>query len=183
MLFAWHRMLTNGRRDLTSIGNYRTGAEPMQIVSGTLGSPNLHFEAPPSARVHSEMARFVKWFNRTSPNGRDALPALTRAGAAHIYFESIHPFEDGNGRIGRAISDKALAQSAGQPTLTALAGTMLIGRKAYYAARSKLPTRTTISRRGFAGSQRSRSRPRGERRPRLNSCSTRRDFWIGCVTI
>ena len=80
------------------------------------------------------MARFVKWFNRTGPNGRDALPALTRAGMAHIYFESIHPFEDGNGRIGRAISDKALAQSAGQPTLTALAATMLIRRKAYYAA-------------------------------------------------
>jgi Fic family protein len=80
------------------------------------------------------MTRFVKWFNRTAPNGRDPLPALTRAGMAHIYFESIHPFEDGNGRIGRAISDKALAQSVGQPTLTALAATILIRRKAYYAA-------------------------------------------------
>lgn len=134
MLFAWHRMLTNGRRDLTNIGSYRTGTEPMQVVSGSLGSPNVHFEAPSSARVGGEMARFVKWFNRTGPNGRDALPALTRAGMAHIYFESIHPFEDGNGRIGRAISDKALAQSAGQPTLTALSATMLIRRKAYYLA-------------------------------------------------
>ena len=107
MLFAWHRMLTNGRRDLTNIGSYRSGTEPMQVVSGTLGAPNVHFEAPPSARVRNEMARFVKWFNRTGPNGRDALPALSRAGTAHLWFESVHPFEDGNGRIGRAISDKA----------------------------------------------------------------------------
>ncbi len=134
MLFGWNRMLTNGRRDLTNIGSYRTGAEPMQVVSGNLGSPTVHFEAPPSAKVPREMTRFVKWFNRTGPDGRDALPALTRAGIAHIWFESIHPFEDGNGRIGRAISDKALAQSAGRPTLTALAATMLIRRKAYYAA-------------------------------------------------
>jgi Fic family protein len=134
MLFGWHRMVTNGRRDLANIGSYRTGAEPMQVVSGSLGSPNVHFEAPPSSRVRGEMARFMEWFNRTGPDGRDALPALTRAGIAHIWFESIHPFEDGNGRIGRAISDKALAQSAGQPTLTALAATILIRRKAYYAA-------------------------------------------------
>jgi Fic family protein len=60
------------------------------------------------------------------------LPALTRAGIAHLYFESIHPFEDGNGRIGRAISEKALAQSVGQTTLTALAATILVRRKAYY---------------------------------------------------
>ena len=62
------------------------------------------------------------------------LPALTRAGVAHLYFESIHPFEDGNGRIGRAISEKALAQCLQRPTLTALAATILIHRKAYYAA-------------------------------------------------
>ena len=62
------------------------------------------------------------------------MPALTRAGIAHLYFESVHPFEDGNGRIGRAIAEKALAQGFGQPTLTALAATILLRRKAYYAA-------------------------------------------------
>ena len=76
----------------------------------------------------------MDWFNRTAPGGADALPALTRAGIAHLYFESIHPFEDGNGRIGRAISEKALAQSLGHPTLTALAATILLKRKAYYDA-------------------------------------------------
>jgi len=106
----------------------------MQVVSGALDSSKVHFEAPPSSKVPKEMARFVKWFNRTAPTGSDPLPALTRAGIAHMYFESIHPFEDGNGRIGRAISEKALAQSVGQPTLTAVASTILIRRKSYYAA-------------------------------------------------
>jgi len=80
------------------------------------------------------MTRFVDWFNHTAPTGTEHLPALTRAGIAHLYFESIHPFEDGNGRIGRAIAEKALAQGFGQPTLTALAATILLRRKAYYAA-------------------------------------------------
>ncbi|HXC25343.1 MAG TPA: Fic family protein [Gemmatimonadaceae bacterium] len=132
LLFGWHTMLTNGRRDLKNIGRYRTDEEPMQVVSGSLHAPKVHFEAPPSARVPKEMARFVKWFNRTAPGGTDPLPTLTRAGIAHLYFESIHPFEDGNGRIGRAIAEKALAQSVGEPTLTALAATILIRRKAYY---------------------------------------------------
>jgi len=134
MLFGWHTMLTNGRHDLKNLGRYRTGTEPMQVVSGALDSSKVHFEAPPSSKVPKEMARFVKWFNRTAPTGSDPLPALTRAGIAHMYFESIHPFEDGNGRIGRAISEKALAQSVGQPTLTAVASTILIRRKSYYAA-------------------------------------------------
>jgi len=104
------------------------------VVSGSLHAPKVHFEALPSSKVRKEMTRFVKWFNRTSPNGSDPLPALTRAGIAHLYFESIHPFEDGNGRLGRAISEKALAQSVGHPTLTALAATILIRRKSYYEA-------------------------------------------------
>lgn len=133
-LFAWHGMLTSGRRDLKNIGRFRTDPDPMQVVSGPSYSPKVHFEAPPSGRVPKEMTRFIQWFNRTAPSGREPLPALTRAGIAHIYFESIHPFEDGNGRIGRAISEKTLAQSAGHPTLTALAATILIRRKAYYAA-------------------------------------------------
>src|SRR5260370_40194864 len=80
------------------------------------------------------MTRLVDWFNRIAPTGTEHLPALTRAGIAHLYFESIHPFEDGNGRIGRAIVEKALAQGFGQPTLTALEATILLRRKAYYAA-------------------------------------------------
>jgi Fic family protein len=67
MLFAWHRMLTASRRDLKDIGAYRRYAEPMQIISGPLHAPHVHFEAPPSAGIPSEMAYFIDWFNRTGP--------------------------------------------------------------------------------------------------------------------
>lgn len=134
MLFDWHRMLMSGRRDVTDLGRYRTTAEPMQVVSGRIGFPRIHFEAPPSNKVPAEMSRFIDWFNRSAPNGAEPLPALTRAGAAHLYFESIHPFEDGNGRIGRALAEKSLAQNLGQPSLIALAATILARRARYYAA-------------------------------------------------
>lgn len=133
-LFAWHQMVMSGRADLRDMGRYRTHAEPMQVVSGRMGRPKVHFEAPPSRRVPLEMSRFIKWFNRTTPGGSEPLPALTRAGAAHLYFESIHPFEDGNGRIGRAVAEKALAQGLGRPSLTALAATILARRSNYYDA-------------------------------------------------
>lgn len=132
MLCMWHQMLMNGRRDLRDIGRYRTHTEPMQVVSGKAFDPTVHFEAPPSAQVPDEMASFLEWFSRTKPSGSEPLPALTRAGTAHLYFESIHPFEDGNGRIGRAISEKALAENLGRPTLTSLAATILVRRRSYY---------------------------------------------------
>jgi Fic family protein len=134
MLFSWHRVLFKDRGGLKDVGRYRTGHDAMEVVSGPIHAPRVHFEAPPSSRVPEEMARFVAWFNHTAPADNESLPALTRAGIAHLYFESIHPFEDGNGRIGRAIAEKALAQNFGQPTLIALAATILSRRKAYYAA-------------------------------------------------
>jgi Fic/DOC family len=106
MLFRWHRMAMSGSRNLRDVGRYRTGTEPMQVVSGSIHEPKVHFEAPSSSRVPSEMARFISWFSRTAPGREEPPPALTRAGIAHLYFESIHPFEDGNGRIGRAILDE-----------------------------------------------------------------------------
>ena len=134
MLLGWHRMLMSDQRELTDIGRYRRGTEPMQVISGPAGSPRVHFEAPPSPQVPSEMKQFIVWFNHTAPGRAGGLPAITRAGCAHLYFESIHPFEDGNGRIGRAIAEKSLGQSLGQPTLIALAATILARRTSYYAA-------------------------------------------------
>ncbi|AEG50404.1 filamentation induced by cAMP protein Fic [Sphingobium chlorophenolicum L-1] len=133
LLFNWHKMLMNGRHDLADIGAYRTHADPMQIVSGALHAPRVHFEAPPSDRVQEEMAPFIAWFNDSSPQGNSPMPAITRAAIAHLWFETIHPFEDGNGRLGRAIAEKALAQSLEGPTLTALASTINRHRKAYYS--------------------------------------------------
>lgn len=129
VLFRWHGMLTNGRRDLRDIGQYRTHTEPMQIISNRLDAPKIHYEAPPSKIIKREMTAFLNWFNKGTE-----LSALARSGIAHLYFESIHPFEDGNGRIGRAVSEKALSQSLSRPTLIALSRTIEANKKEYYAA-------------------------------------------------
>lgn len=132
MLHQWHAMLMNGRRDLTDVGRYRAHADPMQIVSGSLHAPKVHFEVPPSEAVPAEMAAFIRWFNDSSPDGPSPVSVLARAGIAHLWFETIHPFEDGNGRLGRAVSEKALAQWLDAPAITALAETIQRHRSDYY---------------------------------------------------
>ena len=144
-LCRWHELVTAGRRDLADVGRYRRSAEPMQVVSGAIGRPRVHFEAPPASRVPEEMRRFVRWFNETGTRGRDPLPAVTRAGVAHIYFESIHPFEDGNGRVGRAVSEKALAQSFDLPILVSLATTILAHQRGYYEALERANKKLDLS--------------------------------------
>lgn len=131
-LFSWHKMVMAGHRDIQIVGGYREHDDPMQVVSGPIGREKVHFEAPPSNQIRAEMDAFIEWFNGSAPDGKSPRPALLRSGIAHLYFESIHPFEDGNGRIGRALSEKALAQNLGQPTLIALAYTIERNRKTYY---------------------------------------------------
>ena len=133
-LWAWHAMLMAGRRDLRDVGAYRTLEEPMQVVSGAVYAPRVHFEAPPARQVPEEMDRFAAWLAHSAPTGERPLPTLARAGIAHLYFVTIHPFEDGNGRIARAIAEKVLAQGLGQPTLIALSHTIERHKKAYYDA-------------------------------------------------
>jgi len=134
MLFDWHAMLLGGDKSISVIGGYRAHADPMQVVSGADYRRTVHFEAPPSDRIPDEMKQFITWFNGTLPGGKSPLPALTRAGIGHLYFESIHPFEDGNGRIGRALAEKSLSQNLRQPSLIALAYTIERKRRDYYAA-------------------------------------------------
>ena len=131
-LCRWHGMLMAHDKGLETIGAYRRHDDAMQIVSGRIDRQKVHFEAPPSKRVQTEMAVFVDWFNRTAPEGSTPLPALTRAALGHLWFESVHPFEDGNGRLGRALAEKSLAQNIGQPSLIALAYTIERDRKGYY---------------------------------------------------
>ena len=145
VLFDWHAMLLSGDKSIQTIGGYRRHADPMQVVSGPHYKRKVHFEAPPSALVPSEMKRFIGWFNSTAPGGKSPLPALTRAGIAHLYFVCIHPFEDGNGRIGRALAEKSLAQNFGQPSLIALAYTIERKRKDYYAALERNNKETEIT--------------------------------------
>ena len=96
ILFDWHRMLLSYNPKIENIGLYRTHDESMQIVSGPDYHRKIHFEAPPSKSVIKEMEQFLNWFELTKPEGPDPLPSLTRSGIAHLWFESIHPFEDGN---------------------------------------------------------------------------------------
>ena len=128
LLFDWHLNLMNARADLNYVGCYRQDSHPMQIVSGTANNLKVHYEAPPSRLIPEEMALFVQWFNSTTN-----LPALTKSGIAHLYFELIHPFEDGNGRIGRAVAEKSISQSLKQPLLLAVSRTIQKNKKLYYA--------------------------------------------------
>ncbi len=133
-LFSWHRMLLGGSTRLR-VGGWRVGGDPMQVVSGRIDRPTVHFEAPPAERVPAEMARFIAWFNDTAPGGpNEILQPPVRSALAHLYFESIHPFEDGNGRIGRALSEKALSQGLGRPVVISLSRSIDAVRNAYYDA-------------------------------------------------
>ena len=133
-LFSWHQMIMKGSRGV-KVSAWRSHEEPMQVVSGAMGKEKIHFEAPPSARVPGEMACFITWFNETAPGGKDEIkkPAV-RAAIAHLYFETIHPFEDGNGRIGRALAEKALSQGVRRPILLSLSKAIEANKKAYYDA-------------------------------------------------
>ena len=113
-------------------GRFRSRDDPMRIVSGPLGRETVHYVAPPSAAVRAEMHAFLEWFNQTR---HGPLDGVLRAGLAHLWFESIHPFEDGNGRVGRAVVDLALAQDARKATrLHGVAGELRSRQHDYYDA-------------------------------------------------
>lgn len=131
-LFDWHAALfPTGRSGMHKIivGGWRTiEAGPMQVVSGPIGKENIHFEAPSADCVEEEMQKFLVWFN----NSHDLDPVI-KAGIAHLWFVTIHPFEDGNGRIGRAIGDMALARADGiSHRFYSLSSQIASERKHYY---------------------------------------------------
>ena len=131
-LCNWHGALFptgySGLREIR-IGQMR-GAEPMRVVSGHIGHETVHFEAPSYERLDAEISRFIDWFNSDDSK---TLDGLIRAGVAHLWFITIHPFEDGNGRIARAITDMALAQDERLTMrLFSLSAQILAVREAYY---------------------------------------------------
>lgn len=130
MFGLWHSMLFGTDSSLGDLGRYRTHQEPMQIVSRRYDRSIVYFEAPPSAIVHKEMDIFIKWFNAVD----FSMPIIGKAAIAHLYFENIHPFEDGNGRIGRALVEKILSQGVGRPVLIAVSKVLEKEKKAYYSA-------------------------------------------------
>lgn len=136
-LFDWHAALFptgfSGMRRIT-VGNWRTiNADPMQVVSRNIYREKVHFEAPSAEKIEGEMKSFLEWFNKKC----DIDPVL-KAGIAHFWFVTIHPFEDGNGRIARAIGDRALARADGTPNrFYSLSSQIESERKDYYVQLEK----------------------------------------------
>ncbi len=131
-LFGWHAALfPAGYSGLSRIkvGGWRDDASgPMQVVSGPIGRQRVHFEAPPAGRLETETSRFMSWLNSASSE-----PPLLKAGLGHLWFVTLHPFDDGNGRIARAISDLLLARADGSPQrFYSLSAQIQRERKAYY---------------------------------------------------
>ena len=129
----WHRLLFAGEQSLfTKIeGGQLRGDEPMQVVSGRLDKPILHFTAPPKERVNKELSLFFNWFNKTQ--NEPQIDPFIRAAIAHLWFVTIHPLEDGNGRITRLITDLALAQEHAESIrFYAMSVAILEDRKSYY---------------------------------------------------
>ncbi|MCA8063456.1 Fic family protein [Burkholderia sp. AU38729] len=131
-LFGWHAALFptgySGMSRIT-VGGWRTDATgPMQVVSGPIGRQRVHFEAPPAARLAGEIARFLAWLN-----AEPVEPMLIRAGLAHLWFVTLHPFDDGNGRIARALGDLVLARADRSPQrFYSLSAQIQRERNAYY---------------------------------------------------
>lgn len=131
-LFAWHAALfPTGYSGLAKIkvGDWRDDASgPMQVVSGPIGRQRVHFEAPPADHLEAETCRFLDWLNAPSSE-----PQLIKAGLGHLWFVTLHPFDDGNGRIGRAIGDLLLARADDSPQrFYSLSAQIQRERKAYY---------------------------------------------------
>jgi Fic family protein len=131
-LFGWHAALfPTGRSGMSKIavGAWRDDRNgPMQVISGPVGRERVHFEAVPAARLPAEMAAFLDWFNRPPE-----IDEVLKAALAHLWFVTVHPFEDGNGRIARAIADMALARSENSPQRFYSMSTQIrLERNAYY---------------------------------------------------
>lgn len=132
IIHNWHQSLMKDRSDLENIGCYRRNKEAMQIISGQMRNPKVYFEAPPYKIIAVEMKNYISWFNQ---NNRHS--PLLNASIGHVYFESIHPFEDGNGRIGRFLVIKYLSQATKQPLLIALSEIIQQKKKKYYDSLQK----------------------------------------------
>jgi len=130
-LFNWHAALfPTGRSGITAItvAAWRQGADPMQVVSGAIGKEQVHYEAPPSERLPQEMEQFLRWVN-----SEESIDPVLKAAIAHLWFVNIHPFDDGNGRLTRTITDMLLARADGSSQrFYSMSAAILRNKKGYY---------------------------------------------------
>ena len=134
LIREWHKMLMTGNKYIAA-GTWRTREEPMQIISGTIGKEEIHYEAPPSSSLPFEMERFVDWYNNFEDIQTGMVQnALLKSSLAHLYFETILPFEEGNGRIGRAIAEHALSSAMKRSLLLSISKSIEKNKKQYYMA-------------------------------------------------
>ncbi|MGE8427418.1 MAG: Fic family protein [Sphingobacterium sp.] len=132
VIMRWHAILMAGFPRINA-GKWRMGEEPMQIISGSYGKETVHYEAPPSAVVPKEMEQMINWFNSYEVKESEyIIAALVKTAIIHLYFESIHPFEDGNGRIGRALAEYTLSHTLKSPVLLSISKTIEKNKQVYY---------------------------------------------------
>lgn len=144
-LQQWHKWLFRDDKApklyTVNAGQLR-GEEPMQVVSGRIDKPTVHFEAPPRERLEQELIGFMEWFNKSLKE--PTFDPLLQAAISHFWFVTVHPFEDGNGRITRALTDLASAQEDKQSIrLYAMSATILANRNDYYKILEKSQRQTT----------------------------------------
>ncbi|MDH5826260.1 Fic family protein [Sphingobacterium faecium] len=145
MILDWHKVLMDSFSNIHA-GQWRQGEEPMQVISGAFGKEVVHFEAPASTQVAKEMDSFVEWFNTVELLSTDKVTkALIKSAITHLYFESIHPFEDGNGRIGRALAEYALSYSLQNPVLLSISKIIEKNKHTYYEALKNAQTSLEIT--------------------------------------
>ncbi|MDD4032569.1 MAG: DUF4172 domain-containing protein [Bacteroidales bacterium] len=132
MLLNWHKMLMEKEVGINA-GQIRAGSEPMQVISGRYGDIDVHYQAPPSNELNGLLDQFIQWYSdfQVTELGKVGQSMLLSA-LSHLYFETLHPFEDGNGRIGRALAEKALAEKIEIPVFISLSKCIERNKKRYY---------------------------------------------------
>lgn len=132
LLLHWHKILMDNEKKIKA-GEFRKGAEAMQVVSGRYGDFTVHYEAPPSKDLPILIKEFITWYHHFSAQDLGKIgEAMLFSAIAHLYFDTLHPFEDGNGRIGRALAEKALVDKLQMPIFISLSKAIEKNKKAYY---------------------------------------------------
>lgn len=145
LLLDWHAILMAGEKGIAA-GSFRTGAEPMQVVSGKFGDFEVHYEAPPSKDLPEMIAQFLSWYQDFSEQSLGKVgEAMIVSAISHLYFETLHPFEDGNGRIGRALAEKSLAEKLEIPVFISLSKAIEKNKKQYYDELKKAQRKAEIT--------------------------------------